>query len=407
MPQASHHGLKMQEPSPEQSGGEDTFESLLEQVHGVGREVIAPASASVDRDARFPSEGVGALKDLKLLSAYVPEDLGGMGLDIVQIGKICEVLGQYDGSTAMIFAMHQIQVACLVHHGLKSVYICNYLKKLVAQQRLIASATTEIGTGGDLTSSVCALEAAGERFEVTKKAPVISYGESADDIGLTCRRNADSPASDQLMVLTHKDAYALEPISGWDTLGFRGTCSSGFVLSASGSVEQVLPAPFSEILSQTMHPYSHIVWGSLWLGIATDAVNHARGFVRAEARRNPNVPPTSSLRLAEVDVILQGMRNNVSIAATNYLELIANERLEDTRNFAFAVRINNLKLASSTLIVDIVSRAMLICGISGYRNDSKFSLCRHLRDAYGAALMVNNDRIMNHNATMLLAQRQG
>ena len=30
-----------------------------------------------------------------------------------------------------------------------------------------------------------------------------------------------------------------------------------------------------------------------------------------------------------------------------------------------------------------------------------------LRDAYGASLMVNNDRIMNHNATMLLTQREG
>ena len=59
---------------------------------------------------------------------------------------------------------------------------------------------------------------------------------------------------------------------------------------------------------------------------------------------------------------------------------------------------NNLKLSSSRLVIEIVGRAMLICGISGYRNDSKFSLGRHLRDAYGAALMVNNDRIMNHNA---------
>ena len=34
-------------------------------------------------------------------------------------------------------------------------------------------------------------------------------------------------------------------------------------------------------------------------------------------------------------------------------------------------------------------------------------LCRQLRDAYGAALMVNNDRIMKLNATMLLAHREG
>jgi acyl-CoA dehydrogenase len=49
---------------------------------------------------------------------------------------------------------------------------------------------------------------------------------------------------------------------------------------------------------------------------------------------------------------------------------------------------------------------MLICGIAGYRNDSRFSLGRHLRDAYGAALMVNNDRIMTHNATLLLAHKE-
>jgi acyl-CoA dehydrogenase len=68
--------------------------------------------------------------------------------------------------------------------------------------------------------------------------------------------------------------------------------------------------------------------------------------------------------------------------------------------------LNNLKLTASTLVLDIVMRAMLICGIAGYRNDSKLSLGRHLRDATGAALMVNNDRILGQNATMQMALRE-
>jgi len=48
---------------------------------------------------------------------------------------------------------------------------------------------------------------------------------------------------------------------------------------------------------------------------------------------------------------------------------------------------------------------MLICGISGYRNDSKHSLGRQLRDAYGAALMVNNDRILGQSSTMQIVLR--
>lgn len=391
----------------EQAKETEGFDRLLARVHEIGRTVVGPAAGEVDRDARFPREGIEALRDLRLLSAYVPVELGGMGLEVTRIAKVCEALGQYCGSVAMIFAMHQIQVASMVHHGAASPWFRVYLRELVRGQLLVASATTEVGTGGDLRSSICAVQVADGRFELVKKAPVISYGAEADDILVTCRRAADAPASDQVMVLARKAGCRLEPISGWDTLGFRGTCSLGFTLEASGSADQVLAVPFADVLRQTMQPFSHVVWSSLWLGIAIDAVNRARGFVRAEARRNPGLPPTSALRLAEVDSVLQMMRSNVSATSADYRRMLAEGDPEAFGGYAFAIHINNLKLASSALIVDIVSRALLICGISGYRNDSKFSVCRHLRDAHGAALMVSNDRIMNHNASMLLTQREG
>jgi acyl-CoA dehydrogenase len=383
------------------------FDALLKRVHQIGKDVVLPAAEDVDKNARFPSEAIDALKEAKLLSAYVPVELGGMGLNITQIAKICEALGQYCGSSAMVYAMHKIQVACVVHHGMSSAYFRNYLQDLVKQQRLMASATTEIGVGGDLRSSVCAVAVNGGTFTLTKKAPVISYGVAADDILVTCRRSEDAPASDQVHVLVKSGEYNLEPISGWDTLGFRGTCSSGFILSSSGSAEQILPEPFANILSQTMHPYSHIVWGSLWSGIAANAVNMARAFVREQARKNPSAPLTSALRLAETDSVLQTMRNNIKAAVVEYAQLLTDANPDAFNNFGFSIRTNNLKLSCSTLIVDIVGRAMLICGIASYRNDSKFSLSRQLRDAYGAALMVNNDRIMNHNATMLMVHKEG
>jgi len=43
--------------------------------------------------------------------------------------------------------------------------------------------------------------------------------------------------------------------------------------------------------------------------------------------------------------------------------------------------------------------------MAGYRNDSPYSLGRLLRDAQGAALMVNNDRIIANNAQLLLVHR--
>jgi acyl-CoA dehydrogenase len=66
---------------------------------------------------------------------------------------------------------------------------------------------------------------------------------------------------------------------------------------------------------------------------------------------------------------------------------------------------NALKVSSSTLVVDIVGRAMAICGMAGYREDSPYSMGRLLRDAHGAVLMINNDRINANSAQMLLIHR--
>lgn len=382
------------------------FKHLLDEIRKIGHEVIKPNAFDVDEKARFPKESIDALKELKLLSAYVPVKQGGMGLSVVEIAKICELIGHFCGSTAMIYAMHKIQVACIVHHQADSEYFKGYIQKLVQDQRLIASATTEIGIGGDLRSSICAVERSGETFTLSKKAPVISYGLFADDLILTARRHQDAAKSDQVHVLLQKDQFELEEISGWDTLGFRGTCSSGFIVSGAGNVDQILPVPFSEILSQTMHPYAHITWASLWSGMAADAVNMARGAVKNQAKQNIDSPPISAIRLGEMDSQLQNMRSNILTCVNQYQDMLIKGDDDAYSNFGFGIQINNLKISSSQLLVDLVGKSMLICGISSYRNDSQFSLSRHIRDAYGAALMVNNDRILLHNSTLLLMHKE-
>jgi acyl-CoA dehydrogenase len=383
------------------------FEPVLERVHKIGREIVAANADSVDREARFPREAFAALRDEKLLSAYVPVEYGGMGLDVAQVAALCEALGQHCASTAMIFAMHQIQAACIVHHALGSEWFRDYAREMVAQQLLLASATTELGIGGDTRQSICAVKVEDGRFTLEKQAPVISYGAEADAILVTCRRSEEAPRNDQLQVLVRREDRELKPLSVWDTLGFRGTCSPGFALKSAGDARQILPAPYAEIHSRTQHPFAHVVWSSLWLGLASDALARARAAVRAEARKNPGTTPISATRLAEADLVLDAMRGSVHGLRDEYARLLAQDDPEAFSSYGFVIRVNNLKLNASQLVLDVVARAMVICGIAGYRNDSKLTLGRHLRDATGAGLMVNNDRILGQNATMQVALREG
>ena len=55
--------------------------------------------------------------------------------------------------------------------------------------------------------------------------------------------------------------------------------------------------------------------------------------------------------------------------------------------------------------MQVVAQALTVCGIMGYKTDTKYSVERHLRDAYGAGIMINNDRILGASASMLLIHR--
>ncbi len=386
--------------------GTPTHSEFVAEAARIGQQVAGPAAADVDRDGRFPIEAVDALKEARLLGAAVPVELGGGGCSLTALAAMCEALGRHCAATAMIFAMHQIQIGCLVRHGGGSEYVEQFLRGLTAHQWLAASVTSEVGVGGDMRSSRAAVEVDGDALTLCKEATTISYGAQADALLVTTRRAADSPPGDQVLVLLPQSDYTLEQTGNWDTFGMRGTCSPGFKLRASGRAEQIVPGTFADIAALSMVPYSHILWASAWTGLAKGAVAKTRACLRAEARRKPGVVPAGAVPLAEVLTTLQLMEHSVRTACAEYERLTSvPEGADMLTTVGYALQMNNLKLSASQLVADIVTRCLGICGIAGYKNDTPYSLGRHLRDAHSAALMVSNYRILATNASLLLVHK--
>jgi len=382
------------------------FDALLAQARRIAQDVAALHAGDVDLNARFPHEALQALREAGLLSAPVPQALGGAGCGLHELAQLCATLAQGCGSSAMVLAMHYIQVACIARHGQGSEFFRAYLGELVEHQFLLASITSEVGTFGDTRSSVCAVERRGGHFTLNKDATTGSYCAHADAIAVTSRRDGDAAASDQVLVLVQRQDARLTQTSSWDTLGMRGTCSPGFRLEASASVEQILPQAYAEISEQTMVPYSHTLWAALWWGIAADAVGRAANQVRSQARKQPGTVPATATRLAEVSVQFQAMRHNWQSVAQAFDALgDGAEGQQALSGMGWALRLNNLKIAASQAAPQIVHGALQIVGIQGYKNDSPFSLGRHYRDVLSASLMVSNERIAAKNASMLLVHK--
>jgi acyl-CoA dehydrogenase len=71
----------------------------------------------------------------------------------------------------------------------------------------------------------------------------------------------------------------------------------------------------------------------------------------------------------------------------------------------YALRINNFKVATSEMALEICQGALRVCGFLGYKNGGPYSVGRHLRDAHSAGLMIANDRILATNASLLTVYR--
>jgi len=355
----------------------------------------------VDRRGRHPAEAIDSARTERLLSALAPVELGGDGAPLGDVAEVCYILGQACASTAMIFAMHQVKVACVVRHGLGNAWQRRFLERLSADQLLVASSTTEGARGGDIRNSEAPIEAGGHgMIQLNREASVISYGAEADVIVTTARRAPDAEASDQVLAVFPREHYTLEPGQAWDTLGMRGTCSAGFVLRARGRTDQVLPQAYGEIHTQTMVPSSHLLWSSVWAGIAASAVERARRYTRRAWKGGSESAPSAHY-YAKAQSALRAMRALISSGLDRYARLENDP--EALAGVEFQSAINLLKVDASELGVSAALNALRACGLSGYRNDSDVSVGRNLRDLLSAPTMINNDRILQSTmgATLL------
>ena len=382
----------------EPSGARD-FSARAEAVAAIAERF----ADEVDRDARFPAEAFAAIREQKLLGMLIPTELGGGGARAADVADVCAALGRACGSTAMIFAMHQVKVACLVRHARDNHWQLGLQRRIAERQMLLSSSTTEGNNGGDIRSSDSAVRIAGARIALQRDASCISYGLHADGLVTTARRSETAASSDQVLVAFLREDYSLEPTLTWDTLGMRGTCSTGFIVRAEGEADQVLPEPYERIHNQTMAPYAHLFWSSAWCGIATGAERRARAFVRKAARSSGGRMPPAAAQLTRARVSLETLRAVIQARIATFERHAADPGGLTATEAQLALTL--LKVEASELAATTVLSAMRACGLAGYRNDGEFSMGRYLRDILSAPIMISNDRILaNAEAAVLMSE---
>ena len=265
--------------------------------------------------------------------------------------------------------------------------------------------TSEVGTGGDMGRSIAAVTPGGDgRATFEKQAPTVAYGAYADDLLTTLRRTPDAEPGDQVVVLTQREPGRR---SSRPARGTRSACAA----RARPATSSAPSSPPEQVLADAVLDASR---PSRWCRSRTSS-GRTSGSASPPTRSTAPAPscaprPSSDPDAAAADraAPLAPHERAVAAARRGRTRRCASSSTprgpgrERLSTMATILRFNNLKIAASEQAPRVCQGAMAVCGIVGYKNDTPFSIGRHLRDTMSASLMVANERIHQTNAGLLL-----
>ena len=342
----------------------------IEVAHTLGEEFAGRAAAHDDEDT-FVGVNYAALKQRRVFSAAIPEELGGGGASHREVSDVLRTLAQYCGSTALALSMHQHLVAAAVWKYRRGQGGEAMLNK-VAENQLVLVST---GAGDWLDSNGSMSRTAGG-YRVNAHKHFASQSAAGDVLVTTAPYLDEERGWEVLHFPVPMTAQGVSVLNDWRALGMRGTGSHTVKL------ENVFVPDDAIVLRRprgVYHPFWNVVLTvalplimSVYVGIAQKAAQLSIAHIRRKKTTKPHVP------------LLIGEMNNDLVAA----EIQLNDMLRIANNYDFEAIDQNghdiltRKTNVANAAIRVVTKAMEIAGGEGFYRS--FGLERLFRDVQAA-----------------------
>ncbi|HEX3900085.1 MAG TPA: acyl-CoA dehydrogenase family protein [Mycobacteriales bacterium] len=165
---------------------EDVREEIVENVRRfVAREVIPQASAFEHAD-EYPAAIVEQMRELGLFGVTIPEEYGGLGLDLLTYIGVIEELSYGWMSLSGVINTHTMLATMLVTHGTEE-QKQKWLPSLASGEQRGALSLSEPDAGTDTKSLTCKAEPDGDHYVINGTKAWVTNGERASLVILAAR----------------------------------------------------------------------------------------------------------------------------------------------------------------------------------------------------------------------------
>lgn len=351
-------------------------EGLLAKAAAAAEKTIGPAAAAVDKDARFPKEGIEALRAAGLLGLVGGKDAGGHGQGMRTAAACVERVAQDCPSTAMIFLMHTCASAVLDKHGTPE------LRKATSGGKLATLAFSETGSRSAFWIPAGTAAKSGGSVKLDAEKQLITSAGVCDYYVWSSK----PAAADGLSTIwaVPSNAAGLTITAKFEGMGLRGNGSSP--ISAKG-----VSIPEGNRLGEDGKGFD-VMMGIVMPWFAVLSCAHQVGlmegcFARATAHVSggPKYAFDGSALSALPQVRQHVAKMRVKIDLVRGFLLDALDALESGRADAM-LRVLECKVAGSETSLEVTDLAMRVCGGAAYRKD--VAVERFFRDSRAATAMA-------------------
>lgn len=347
-------------------------------------EEIARGAAEADRDGRFPTESIDALRTAGLLGIGVSERFGGPGGSPTAVARAIEQVAGACGSTGMIYTMHLVAVqtlqACTPEEDGP---LADTLRAIAAGEHLTTIAFSETGTRSHFWAQLSTATSDGDAVTIDADKSWVTAAAHADSYVTAVRApGATDPLVTELY-LVDAGTPGIEIQGLFDGLGMRGNGSSPVRFNGvEVDLDRRLGDPaggFGVMMSATL-PWFVLGCAACCVGLAGAALEQAAAHASASRLEHEGTSladlPTIRARLGNAKVRhMQARALLYEVAAQ--LEAGAPEA---------QLGVLALKAAAAEMAIEVTDTAMRVCGGAAYSRH--LPLERLFRDARAASVMA-------------------
>jgi alkylation response protein AidB-like acyl-CoA dehydrogenase len=360
------------------------IDEAVSRAREVARTVIARDAAQTDREARWPENGIRALQRAGLGGLVLPTTVGGLGLGLLAVARVCEEISIYCPSTALVWGMHHVGAAVLAAKATTE-QSERLLVPIARGKHLTSLALSEPGTGANFYLPETQLKPGidGSFTASGVKSFVTSGGHADSYVISTVAVEGGAPVGKFSCLVIPNAGVGIEWGPPWAGLGMRGNSSRD--LGLHGVVvpcRDLLGAEGDQIwyVFKVIAPFFIAAMSGTYLGLAAGALEEARLQVMERCHSHTGAPvatnPIVQHRLGEVWAKVARTRALIYHAA-----LAGEAGAEDALPALLSA-----KAEVAECVVSVVGHAMSLMGGRAYREHSRIE--RMHRDARAADVMA-------------------